>query len=74
MANIPNNPTWAQIEAGLEGAGRAKGLASGQVRAAQGVIRAENVKLKVAKQNVARAEADLGQWLNAAQRKAEGTR
>lgn len=69
MATIPNNPTWAQIEAGLTAAGRSKRLAFDQVSAAQGVIRAEEVKQKVAQQNVARAEADIGQWLAAVKRK-----
>lgn len=71
MAVIPDNPTWAQIQAGLIAAGNAKQLANTQVNDANVIIRAQTTAKKVAQQNVARADADLGQWLAAAKRKAE---
>jgi len=69
MAVIPDDPTWAQIQTGLTGAGRSKRLAQNQIAAAAAVIKAEDVKVKVATQNVKRAEADIGQWLSAVKRK-----
>ena len=60
MAVIPDNPTWAQIQAGLIAAGNAKQLANTQVNDANVIIRAQTTAKKVAQQNVARADADLG--------------
>ena len=73
MAVIPNDPTWAQIQTGLTDAGRSKRLATNQLIAAKGVIESETIKLKVAEQNVNRADADIGQWLNAVKNKIDTT-
>jgi hypothetical protein len=69
MADIPDNPTWAQLQAGLTGAGRAKKFARNQENTSRAIIDAETNNLKIAKQNVARADAELGQWLQAVRRK-----
>lgn len=71
MATIPENPTWQELQQGLTGSGRAKRLALDQVNDAETIINDEEIKLKVAKQNVARADADLGQWLAAVKRKVD---
>lgn len=71
MAVIPDDPTWAQLQAGLTGAGRSKRLAQNQIDAAQTIVDAEVIKLKVATQNLNRADADLGQWLAAVRRKVD---
>lgn len=71
MAVIPDDPTWEQLQTGLTSAGRSKRVSQNEIDAAQTIVDAETIKVKVATQNLNRADADLGQWLAAVKRKVD---